>query len=331
MTPKPIVYLLYGDDEYAISRRIDTFESKMGDSGTAEMNITRVAKGSLDLESIAMATQAMPFLTERRLVIIYDPLANLKNPTQRKNFLQFLEQVPPTTALIISINRPLQSYQDKKNNKFHWLQKWAQEHQDRVYEKEHLLLRGSQLTPWIQEQARQKHGEITSQAAAKLASMVSDNPRIAAQELEKLLTYVNDHRAVELDDVVHLVAYEPDGNVFTMVDAIGMRDGRNALKIFHKLLDQGETGRLFGMIVRQFRLLILTHELLNAGNREREIASQLNTRPFVVRKLISQTRNFSLSDLESIYRRLLSIDEAVKTGKVADDIAIDTLISALTA
>ncbi|MBE9525056.1 MAG: DNA polymerase III subunit delta [Chloroflexi bacterium] len=330
MTQKPIIYLFHGDDEYALAREIAVMEAKMGDPGTAELNITRVEKGSLDLERIASATQALPFLTDRRMVILRDPLANLKSPSQRERFMQFLEHIPPTTALVIIINRPLQTYQEKKKNKPHWLQKWAQEQNGRVYEKEHMLLRGPQMIRWIQTHAREKNGEITSQAASLLSGMVGDNPRIAAQELDKLLAYVNYQRPVENDDVEHVVAYESSGNVFAMVDAIGMRDGRTALRILHKLLEDDEPLSLFGMIVRQFRLLLLTRELLDAGNRELEITRQLNSPAFVVRKLIPQTRNFTLSDLEVIYRRLLTIDEAIKTGQVADDIALDTLITALT-
>jgi len=330
MAQKPVIYIFHGDDEYALAREISAMEAKMGDSSTAAMNITRVEKGSFDFERVTATTQAMPFLTDRRLVIIFDPLANLKGSTQRDRFKIFLEKIPPSTALVLIINRPLVSYQEKKNNKRHWLQVWAQTQNGRVYEKEHLLPRGTQMTRWIQAQAREKNGEITSQASVLLASMVGGNPRIAAQELDKLLAYVNYHRAVEIDDVEHLVAQERDGDVFAMVDAIGMQDGRKALQMLHQLLEDDEPLRLFGMIVRQFRLLLLTHELLNDGHREQDIARQLKLHPFIVRKLIPQTHNFSLADLEAIYRRLLSIDLAIKTSQMQGDIALDMLITALT-
>jgi len=330
MAQKPVIYLLHGDDEYALAREISAMEAKMGDCSTAAMNITRVEKGSFDYVRVTAATQAMPFLTDRRLVILFDPLSNLKGSIQRDRFKKFLEKIPPTTALVLIITRPLVSYQEKKKNKRHWLQVWAQTQNGRVYEKEHMLPRGPQMARWIQVQAREKKGEITPQASGLLSSMVGDNPRIAVQELDKLLAYVNYHRAVEIDDVEHLVAYERDGDVFAMVDAIGMRDGRKALRTLHQLLEDDEPLRLFGMIVRQFRLLLLTHELLDAGHREQDIARQLKIHPFIVRKLIPQTQNYSMVSLEAIYRRLLTIDEAIKTSQMEADIALDMLITALT-
>jgi DNA polymerase III delta subunit len=84
------------------------------------------------------------------------------------------------------------------------------------------------------------------------------------------------------------------------------------------------------MVVRQFRLLLLTRELLDAGNQGAEIARQLKTYPFVAQKLVSQVRNFSMAALERIYHRLLEVDEAIKTGQMDAEVALDTLIASLT-
>ncbi|MEN8173329.1 MAG: DNA polymerase III subunit delta [Chloroflexota bacterium] len=329
MDQKQNIYLLHGDDEYTVTSQIAAMEAKMGDPSTGGLNITRVEKGSFDIERITAITQAMPFLADRRLVIIYDPLASLKGSTQRDRFKKFLGEIPPTTSLVLMISRPLLTYQEKKKNKKHWLQVWAESQNERVYQKEFLLPRGPQMIRWIQTRARKLGGEITPQASGLLSSMVGDNPRIAAQELVKLLTYVDYGRAIDNDDVEHLVAYQRDGDVFAMVDAVGMRNGKKALRLLHELLKQDEPLRLFGMIVRQFRLLLLTHELLDGGNREKDIARQLKIHPFVASKLIPQTRNFSLDNLEDIYRQLLSIDEAVKTSQIEGDVALDMFITAL--
>jgi len=41
-------------------------------------------------------------------------------------------------------------------------------------------------------------------------------------------------------------------------------------------------------------------------------------------------RRFTLPALESIYHHLLEIDEGIKTGKIPADLALDTLVAALT-
>ncbi|MCJ7701681.1 MAG: DNA polymerase III subunit delta, partial [Anaerolineales bacterium] len=200
----------------------------------------------------------------------------------------------------------------------------------RVYLREFGLPHGPQMARWIQNKAKELGGEISYEAAGLLAEFVLDDPRLAAQEIDKLLAYVNYNRPVDPDDVERLTPYAGEGDVFAMVDALGNRDGKQALKMLHLLLEDDEPLRLYGMVVRQFRLLLLTRELLDTGHREAEIAKQLKTHPFVVRKLSGQVRNFSLAALETIYRKLLEVDVAIKTGQTEAVVALDTLITVLT-
>jgi DNA polymerase-3 subunit delta len=211
----------------------------------------------------------------------------------------------------------------------HWLEKWAETQGSKVFLREFQLPKGPQMANWIQQQAKAKGGEISHAAAASLGAFVGDDPRLAAQEIEKLLAYVNYQRAVETDDVQELVAYVGETSIFDMVDALGARNGREAIRLLHHLLEQDDPLRIFGMVIRQFRLLLLTRELLDRGYREPEMASKLKSPPFVVRKLMGQVRSFSLPQLETIYRKLLDIDEAIKTGQIEGDVALDTLVAAL--
>ncbi len=329
MSEKPVVYILHGDDDYAIAQFIAAMEAKLGDPGMASMNIARFDKVFPSFDELDATIRAMPFLAERRLVILHDPLAHLHSKTQRARFTKLLEDTPPTTALVLAVTRPLVSYADKKKNKRHWLQKWAAGQSHRVYEREFYLARGHDLVRWIQQRAKEQGGEITPEGAAALAALVGDTPRQAAQEIEKLLAYTNYSRAIEPDDVEYLVASWGEGDVFAMVDALGNRQGGRALRMLRHLLEDDDSLRLFGMIVRQFRLLLLTRALLDAGFREGDISRELKTHPFVIKKIIPQTRNFTLDDLEAIYRRLLDIDEQIKQGRLEGDVALDVLITAL--
>jgi DNA polymerase III subunit delta len=331
MADKPVVYLLHGDDEYAIAQFIANMEAKMGDPSTAGMNITHFKSGNLPFDELTAVAQSMPFLAERRLVVLHDPLANMQSAKVRQRFKDILECIPATTALVIVINRPLVAARDKRHGKQHWLQKWGQAQGERTFQKEFLMARGPELVRWIQSRARDEGGEISPDGAAVLASLVDDDPRLAAQEISKLLAFVNYSRPVEPDDVEYLVVSIGGGDVFAMVDALGNQNGQLALRMLHQLLDDDEPLRLFGMMIRQFRLLLLTRELVDAGYREGDIARELKTYAFVVRKLIPQARNFSTETLEDIYQRLLDIDEAIKTGQIEGDVALDTLVTALTA
>ena len=327
---KPVVYIFHGDDEFTIGQALSGIQSQMGDPSTAEMNTSYIDGRSLNLDELVRATRAMPFLAERRLVVLTDPLGAMKSSKAREKFISILESVPPTTALVIHITKPLVDYRDRRRGKTHCLENWAKSQDSKVFLREFSIPRGPQMASWIQGQAQERGGDFNHQAAALLGTYVGDDPRLAAQEIEKLLAYVNYQRPVEPDDIDYLVAYAGETSVFDMVDALGARNGPEAQRLLHRLLEVDDPLRLFGMIVRQFRLLLLTRELLDAGIQETEIASAIKSHPFVVRKLVRQVRNFSLPHLETIYHKLLDIDEAIKTGKTDGDIALDTFVAALT-
>ena len=322
MATQPIVYLLHGDDEVSVAQFINKMIEKLGDPATASMNVTRIEGNAFSLGKIENATAAMPFLAERRVTIVHSPLGQMKSRRERDKFIELLERLPQTSALVL-VEKPLKES--------HWLMKWAAGTEGRGYVRNLMLPKGPALAAWIQAQTEARGGTISRQAAQQLAHNLNDNNRLALQEIEKLLAYVGYTRTIDIDDVEHLTPQMDQGNIFAMVDAIGLRRGKQALEMLHKQLSERDPLSIFGMIIRQFRLLLLTKTMTNAGARPAEIAKSLSVRDFVARKLIEQSRNFSPANLNQIYRRLGDIDVRIKTGQVEAVTALTTLIVALTA
>ncbi|MCX6033772.1 MAG: DNA polymerase III subunit delta, partial [Chloroflexi bacterium] len=160
--------------------------------------------------------------------------------------------------------------------------------------------------------------------------MVGENTRIAVQELTKLLTYVNFARPVTILDVDQVSIVSAQGNVFELVDALGQRDGKKAQRVLHQLLEEEEAFELWGMVIRQFRLLLQAREMLDSGAGIPEVQKELGLREFVAQKVANQAKRFSLPALESIYHELLKIDVEAKKSQVPLDLALDTLVVELT-
>jgi DNA polymerase-3 subunit delta len=180
------------------------------------------------------------------------------------------------------------------------------------------------------ERASQAGGQFEPRAAGLLASLVGDDLRLADQEITKLLTYVNYERPVEEKDVNELTPLLEERNIFELVDALGNRDRKTAIGVFHQLLVDQDQMRIFSMIVRQFRLLLLTREIMDHNGKEADIARRLKLHPYVARKISNQARSFSQNQLDTIYRLLLEIDSETKTGVMSVDINVDLLIAEIT-
>jgi DNA polymerase-3 subunit delta len=187
-----------------------------------------------------------------------------------------------------------------------------------------------ELAGWIAGRVEMHGGTIERPAADALAFAVGDDLRLLNSEIEKLVIYVGHEQPIAPADVELMVPYAGTANVFVMVDAIGRRDGRAALHMLHKLLDEGAAPLyLLSMIVRQFRILIQVKDLSSQGLAASTIAKQAGLHPFVAEKAGRQAMNFSMGQLEMIYARLLETDLAIKTGQTEEVLALDTLVAAL--
>lgn len=58
----PCVYILNGDDDFAIDQEVAKMLSNMGDPTTAEMNTTRLDGTTANLDQLLTVAGAMPFL-----------------------------------------------------------------------------------------------------------------------------------------------------------------------------------------------------------------------------------------------------------------------------
>jgi DNA polymerase-3 subunit delta len=320
----PNVYFLYGNDELAMARRLKEFEADFTDPTSADMNTAHLDARTMTENDLNTAVNAMPFLAPKRLVLLANPSVKYGKPTERKKFEAFIEKVPETAILVI-----YETVEPRDVDK-HWLLKWIGKNSRLVKTQAFMLPRQWEMAGWILNETKNQGGEIESPAAAKLAEMVGVNTRQAGQEIAKLLAYVNWERQVKVQDVEAVSIVTAQESVFDFVDALANGNGKSAQYLLHRLLESEDAFSLWGMVVRQFRLLLLAREVLDSRGGKDEVAQALGVHPFVAEKTTGQARGFTLPVLERIYHKLLEIDEGAKTGQVALELALDTLVVELT-
>lgn len=316
----PNLFFLFGNDEFAISRRLKEFESDFNDPTSADMNTARLDARSVSDNDLNNAVNAMPFLAKRRLVLLANPSAKYNNAASRKKFLEFLEKTPETTRFVL-----YEPVEPKEADK-HWLVKWAEKHEGRMQTKAFMLPRPREMTGWIVNETKNQGGQIEQRAAEMLKDMVGADTRQAGMEIAKLLAYVNWARQVKVEDVEAVCIVTSQQSVFDFVDALSNGNGKSAQHLLHRLLESEDPFSLWGMVIRQFRLLIQAREILDGRGNKEDVARALGVHPYVAEKTTQQAGRFSVESLEYVYRKLLAIDEGVKTGQVTLDLALDTLV-----
>lgn len=332
----PNLIVLRGDEPTRTKELILSYREALGDPSMADLNTTLIEGDALNLEVLRTDVLTMPFLSERRLVIVSNLRAYLgkAKKEERQTLLDLLTALPDTALLVLTIEdiskrkRGELTWENEKS--YGWLNAWAKQNRDKVEWVDCPLPSDAEMATWILKQAKQMQGGFEPSAANLLASYIGNNTLRARQEIEKLITYVGPSRVVTANDVVLLTAQEQEGNIFSFTDALGERDSAKALAQFEILQDQADIVELAPMIHRQFRLLIQVREILDEGGRSANIEKELNQFPFIAEKLSKQAKMFSMSQLLAIYKRLLKIDEDMKTGGMPGDVAFELFIADLT-
>jgi DNA polymerase-3 subunit delta len=320
----PNLYFLFGNDEFAISRKLKDFDSDFTDPTSADMNTARLDARAMNENDLNTAVNAMPFLAKRRLVLMANPSSKYNNASLRKKFLEFIEKSPETTRVVM-----YESVEPRDADK-HWLVKWAEKNNKRIQTKAFMLPRLKDMTGWIVNETKNQGGQIEPRAAEMLKDMVGVDTRQAGMEISKLLAYVNWARQVRAEDVEAVCIVTSQQSVFDFVDALSNGNGKSAQHLLHRLLETEDPFTLWGMVVRQFRLLIQAREILDGRGDKDDVARALGVHPYVAEKTTGQAAHFSIESLEAIYHRLLKIDEGVKTGQSTLELAMDTLVVELT-
>jgi DNA polymerase III subunit delta len=316
------VYLFHGEDELSSREAVQGLVVRMKDSPMGEYNISTFEGERLPLADLISTCQTFPLMADKRLVVVTGLLSYLQDRAPRgskkgtvEELQRFLPTVPEFCRLVF-VEEQLIPERDPILKVIQGFGGFVKAHR--------LDERGA--LGWTQARARKVGCRLSVEAADELATAVGPNSRLLNSELLKLATYCGD-RTVGVDDVRALVGEARKANVFAMVDALGQRQAGVALRELRRLLAEGDHPlRVMAMVIRQFRLLLQVKEMSEAGASPDEIAPRIGSPPRAVHGLQRQARNFSFSQLEHIYGRLLEWDLEVKTGVREPEAALELLL-----
>lgn len=326
-----MLYILHGEDEFSRSEEVAKLRRKM-DPVVGDLNTVLLEGRGLSLGELQAACEAMPFMADRRLVIVRDLLSSAAGGKGARRgrreapavgqgppgLEEYLPHLPEMARLVLEESRALPPS--------HRLLRLAGELQ--AYVRRFDLPKGEGLQRWIARRARGKGVGITSEAAELLATYVGPNLRLLDLELEKLSTYLGGSGTVGREEVERLVSSLQEASIFHMVDALGHRNGRRALTLLRQLLNKREAHLyLLTMMARQFRLLLMANELQARGASPAEMEREMGVTPGVLRGMLQQARNYSPAELTAALAQLLEIDVGIKTGRVEGALALELFVA----
>lgn len=314
-----MLYLLHGPDEYRRTAALADLCARIP-ADVYDLNVSVLEGRRLKLDTLVATCEALPFLAERRMVIVNDLLKNQKAGAERDALRSYLERVSQSCDLIFVESEDV----DKRGVLFSYLKK----HGD---VQEFALQEAPELARWLIECAQNRGVRLEPAAAQQMVALVGLETRTLVNELEKLASFVGKGGRITAAIVEHMVQDEQEQNLFAFIDALCSKRRSLALVSVRHLLEDGQAATyILFMIARQLRILLSVKTLIGQRIRPDDIATQLGQKPFVVRKAMEQIRAFSEQELIDFHDRVVSLDHATKTGRIEAETGLELLVAEIT-
>lgn len=297
------LYLFHGEDSYTSIQKTahwqKAFEEKYGD-----MNVEIFEGEGFTAGQFSEAVSTLPFLSEKKLVIVRNFFHDA--PTDElKKVAEKLEQVDEN-CIVVFVER---HKADARTSLYKNLKKKGEV-------KEFPLMDKEELVQWIAQEIQKQNQQLSSQQVLQLADTVGPDLWQMKQELEKLSLYA-DGQPVTEETIEALVSPNLHTTIFKLTDALAVKNRQQSLKTLNTLLESGENIiQVLFMIVRHFRILIQIQDCLAKRMDKSAIAKKIKQHPFAVQNGMKQVGNFTPETLARIYKTLLEIDIATKSGTI---------------
>ncbi|MBC8543983.1 DNA polymerase III subunit delta [Bianquea renquensis] len=308
------LYLLYGEEAYLKTYYSERILHLLLTPEDEMMNCDVLEGSNASAEAIIQSGQTLPFLAEKRLILVRDSQA-FKGGREFDPLLSFFEQIPETTVLVF-----VEEQVDKRSKLFKAMTKYG-------HPEDCSRLQGDDLARWTVRELK-KQGKIMDGATARyFVELVGQDMNQLAQEMEKLVSLKGMEVNVTVADIDSICTASPQSNIFRMTDCIGNRQAKEALAIYKRLCQNNEPAyRIFYMIARQFRLLYKAVIFAQDHMPQAQMAKVLGVPPFAVGNYVAQGKKFSPAVLREILGNLLETDVAVKTGELSAEEAVELTI-----
>jgi DNA polymerase-3 subunit delta len=298
-------YFFAGPETLLKQQAIDALVALVPE-GVRAFNVQVFHAFEADLTEVLTAARTLPFLGQRRVVILRD-IEKMRHTEGRSTLLEdYLGAPAPETVLVVTTE------DDEKAKSL------AKRHGRRWTAVAFNHLRGAALSSAVQDEAVRLGCTIDPAAVAALVEATGEDRTRAFSELAKLRSAVGAGGVVDDAAVARYAAGYAHHGAFDIVDAVGRRDLPGSLRLLREVaIKEEEFLGLLGLLGKRLRVLWY----LSGGARE--VPREFRVFPGQIDKLRPDARRFTRGEIERGLQELGRLDEAVKSTAVPPKLLLE--------
>lgn len=303
---------MYGEEGYLKKQYKDRFVRAMVREGDT-VNYMYREGAEVNVAEVIDQAETMPFFAEHRLIVLEN--TGLFKGAGDRRLSDYIREMPDTTYMIFVENEA-----DKRGRLYKAVKETG-------YAAELGRQDERSLCRWITGRARDDGKELSPENALYFLNKTGTDMNTISTELEKVLTYALERDIILKEDIDAVCVEQTGSNIFAMIEAAAAGRQREALDLYYGLLAAKEPPmRILFLMTRQYRYMFEIKSYAALGMGRAQIAQKTGLHPFVAGKYLEQSKKFEISQLRAVLEESADLEESVKTGKLADVLAVELFL-----
>ena len=310
----PSVLLFEGDEEHLKQTALNALCKLILPEGLEDLN--RALLEDPETDEIIAASETLPFMADRRLVVIRNHPALVGKSEADERLVNYLPSVPSSAVLVFyCISRP-----DGRKKLYSVIKKLGGV-------VTFSPLRDRELTGFVTSAFRDLGKECDERTADLLIFTCGTDTGLLLAEIAKVAAHAGSAPSVHPDSVRAVATPSTECTVFQMVDAVVSGQSRRAFLLMRSQLLAG-TERIYmiSMLLRQFRLLqhikIMQYEKRPAS----EIRAALGVPSFAADQYFRQASGYTNGQIKNAVNICFDAEYAIKSGRLNQEGALESVM-----
>ena len=304
------IYLLFGEEAYLRKQYRDKLkEAIIGDDN---MNYHYYEGKDISIGEVIDQAETLPFFAQRRLIVLENS-GFLKSGGEQ--LAEYFSAPSQTTYFLL-----VETEVDKRSKLYKTITAKGCAVEFAVQDE-------NTLKRWILGMVKKEDKKISENSLNYLLEKTGTDMENIRKETEKLFCYCMNKEVITEKDIEEICTKRIGNHIFDMVSAIADKKQKQALELYYELLAQKEPPmRILFLIARQFNMLLQVKELRGKGYQNKAIGEKVGLPGFIAGKYVAQAARFQTEELRDAVEACVEAEEAIKTGRINDNMSVEMLI-----
>lgn len=316
------LYFFYGEEQFLLESKIKSIKKRLIDKDFEEFNYAKLDGKKITFAEIENELLSVPVMSDKRMVVVSN--CGIFGNAKTKDFSALCESLAdiPDYMTVVFTEPEFDKKKEKNLDVF-------KKHGEIV---KFDLLSPKQLELWLERMFEEKGKTVLASDLSKMVALCGQSMSAVYTEFCKVLNFVGDRNKITSEDIVSVVSKTTDARVFDIIDNIAEGKTKTVFEELGALRFAGEnSSTVLSLITTRMGELLMVKQLTEDRLSADSISEYFEPRkhPFVIKKLIEQSRRFSTAYLKKMTLKGAEYTFSVRSGTIDKWVAVEMYVAEL--